>query len=79
MNLVKKITKEFRKLRAKSYSYLIDDGSEDKKANGIKNCVIKKNLILKIIKTDQRHNLLTEKINKIAVNLRMIKECNQLT
>ena len=52
MNLVKKITKEFRKLRAKSYSYLIDDGSEDKKANGIKNCVIKKNLILKIIKTD---------------------------
>ena len=38
----KKITKEFPKLRAKSYSYLIDDGSEDKKAKGTKKCVIKK-------------------------------------
>ena len=38
----KKITKKFRKLRAKSYSCLINDGSEDKKANGTKNCAIKK-------------------------------------
>ena len=38
----KKITKEFPNLRAKSYSYLINDGSEDKKANGTKNCTIKK-------------------------------------
>ena len=28
-------------LRAKTYSYLIDDGSEDEKAKGIKKCVIK--------------------------------------
>ena len=28
-------------LRAKTYSYLIDDGSEDKKAKGTKACVIK--------------------------------------
>ena len=35
-------------LSAKTYSYLIDDGSEDKK--GTKKCVIKKNLNLKIIK-----------------------------
>ena len=28
-------------LRAKSYSYLIDDGSEDEKAKSITKCVIK--------------------------------------
>ena len=28
-------------VRAKTYSYLIDDGSEDEKAKGIKKCVIK--------------------------------------
>ena len=28
-------------LRAKTYSYLIDDSSEDKKAKGRKKCVIK--------------------------------------
>ena len=38
-------------VRAKAYSYLIDDGSEDKIAKGTKRCVIKKTLNLKIIKT----------------------------
>ena len=33
---------EFVRLRAKTYSYLIDGGSEDKKAKGTKECVIKK-------------------------------------
>ena len=28
-------------VRAKTYSYLIDDGSEDEKVKGIKKCVIK--------------------------------------
>ena len=41
---------KFFGLRPKSYSYLIDDGSEDKKANVTKKRVIKKNLNLKIIK-----------------------------
>ena len=36
--------KEFVGLRAKTYSYLIDDGSEDKKAKGTKKCVIKRKL-----------------------------------
>ena len=31
-----KIMEEFVVLRVKSYSYLIDDGSEDKKAKGTK-------------------------------------------
>ena len=32
-----KIMKEFAGFRAKTYSYLIDNGSEDKKAKGTKN------------------------------------------
>ena len=31
-------------LTAKTYSYLIDDSSEDKKAKGTKKCVIKRKL-----------------------------------
>ena len=38
-------------LRAKTYSYLIEDGSENKKAKGTKNMLSKENLNLKIIKT----------------------------
>ena len=33
---------KFVGLRAKTYSYLRDDGSEDKKAKGTKLCVIKR-------------------------------------
>ena len=36
------IIKSFVGLREKTYSYLIDDSSEDKKAKSTKNCVIKK-------------------------------------
>ena len=32
------------KIRAKTYSYLIEDGSEDKKVKGTKKCVIKRKL-----------------------------------
>ena len=46
-----KIMTKFVGLRAKTYSYLIDDSSEDKKAKVTKRCVIKKNLNLEIIKT----------------------------
>ena len=42
---------KFVGLRAKTYGYLIDDGSEDKKAKGTKKHVIKKKLNLRIIKT----------------------------
>ena len=37
-----KIMKKFVGLRAKTYSYLRDDSSEDKKAKGTKKCVIKR-------------------------------------
>ena len=40
--LSRKITIEFIGLRAKTYRYLIDDGSVNKKAKGPKKCVIKR-------------------------------------
>ena len=39
-----KIMGKFVGLRTKTYSYLIDEGSEDKKARGTKICVIKRKL-----------------------------------
>ena len=44
VELGEKIMKEFVALRAKTYSYLIDDGREDSKAKGTKKCVIKRKL-----------------------------------
>ena len=40
-----KIMKEFCALRAKTYTYLMDDGSEMKKAKGIKRCVVKRRVM----------------------------------
>ena len=37
---------KFVGLRAKTYSYLIDDGSEDEKAKGTKRCFIKRKIKL---------------------------------
>ena len=39
-----KIMTEFVALRPKAYSYLMDDGKNDKKAKGAKKCVIKRRL-----------------------------------
>ena len=44
MNQAKKIKTKFVGLRAKTYSYLMNDGSEDTKAKGTKKCVIKRKL-----------------------------------
>ena len=79
-----KIITEFVTLRPKTYSYLTDDGKEDKKAKGTKKCVIKrmikfddyKNCLLNdevTLKSQQRfmskkHDVYTENINKIALS-----------
>ena len=42
---------EFVALKAQTYSYLIHDGSENKKAKDTKSCVTKKALNFKIAKT----------------------------
>ena len=39
-----KMLTEFVGLRAKIYSYLIDNSCEDKKAKEVKKCIIKRNL-----------------------------------
>ena len=79
-----KIITEFATLRAKTYSFLTDDGKEDKKAKGTKKCVIKKMIKFNyykkrllndeiILKSQQRliskkHDVYTENINKIALS-----------
>ena len=50
VELREKIMKKLVGLRTKIYSYLIDDGSEDKETKDAKKFVIKKNLNLMIIK-----------------------------
>ena len=35
---------KFVGLQAKTYSYLLDDGSDDKKAKGTKHCVMKRKI-----------------------------------
>ena len=50
-------------LRANTYSYLIDDGSEYKKAKGTKKCVIKRKLKLDDYKNCLEGTQLENKIN----------------
>ena len=82
--LGRKIITEFVTLRPKTYSFLTDDGKEDKKAKGTKKCIIKK--IIKfndckkcllngeiILKSQQKfisnkHDVYTEDVNKIALS-----------
>ena len=79
-----KIITEFVTLRPKTYSYLTDDGKEDKKAKGTKKCVRKKMIKFNdykkcllndevILKSQQRfiskkHDVYSENINKIALS-----------
>ena len=77
-----KIIAEFVTLTPKTYSYLTDDGKEDKKAKGTKKCVIKRmikfndyNNCLSKDKVQQRqrfiskkHDVYTEDINKVALS-----------
>ena len=79
-----KIITELFTLRPKTYSYLTDDGKEDKKAKETKKCIIKrmikfndyKNYLVKdevILKSQQRfiskkHDVYTENIDKIALS-----------
>ena len=83
-----KIMIEFAALRPKTYSYLMDDDSEAKKASGTKKCVIKKVLTFNdykdcilnneiILKSQERfkserHKVYTEEINKIALSSMMM-------
>ena len=79
-----KIMKEFCALRAKSYTYLMDDDNEKKKAKGIKKCIIKRRLMFEnyedslfndktilqsqLILKSDYHDVYTEEVNKIALS-----------
>ena len=79
-----KITNEFCALKAKTYSFKLDDDTEVKKAKGNKKCVAKRHInfdnyadILfkdkKLLKSQftfksDHHTIYTHKINKIALN-----------
>ena len=79
-----KIITEFVTLRPKTYSYLTEDGKEDKKAKGTKKCIIPKMIKFNdykkcllndevIFKSQQRfiskkHDVYTENINKITLS-----------
>ena len=74
--LGRKIMK-FVPLRAKTYSYLIDGGSEDKKAKGTKKCVIKRKLKFENYKNCVEATQLENKINyleKNKIDINSIKE-----
>ena len=63
-----KIMRKFVGLRAKTYSYLIDDGSEDKKAKSPKKCVIKIKLKFENYKNCLEATQLENQINYIEKN-----------
>ena len=79
-----KIMKKFWALRAKTYAYLMDDASENKKAKGTKICVIKRKTMFEnytdsffnnntILQSQLRlksnhHDLYTGEVNKIALS-----------
>ena len=82
--LGRKIMKEFCAIRAKTYTYLMDDDSEKERNKGTKKCVIKRRFMFEnykdslfnnktILKSQLRfkseyHNVYTEEVNKIALN-----------
>ena len=52
-------------LRPKNYSYLLDDGSEDKKAKGMKKCVMKRKLTFENYTNCSEVTQLENKINHL--------------
>ena len=69
-----KIMKKFVELRAKAYSYLIDDGSEDKKTKGTKKCVIKRNVKYEVYKNCLETNQLGNKIYHLEIGIDCLKK-----
>ena len=63
-----KIMIEFVELRVKTYSYLLDDASEDKKAKGTKECVMKRKLKFETYKISLQATQLENKINHLEKN-----------
>ena len=81
-------------IRTKAYAYLMDDGSDHKKAEGTKRCVIKRKLMFEnyedclfnnktVYRSQKRfrscyYDVCTEEVNKIALSSNIIKDYNYL-
>ena len=68
---------KFVGLGAKTYSYLRDNGSEDKKAKGTKKCIIKRKLKFENYKNSLEATQLGNKINyteKNKINIDSLKK-----
>ena len=63
-----KIITKFVRLRANTYSYLIDDGSEDKRAKSTKICITKKQLKFENHQNHLGATQLENKINHLEKN-----------
>ena len=59
---------KFVRLKAKTYSYLIDDGRDDKKAKDTKKCVIKRKRKFENYKNFLKATQLENKINYLEKN-----------
>ena len=68
-----KIMIKFVRLRAKTHSYLIDDGSEDKKAKGTKKCVIKRKLKFENYKSCLEATQLDNKMKYLVKNKSILR------
>ena len=66
--LGRKIMIKFVGLRANTYSYLTDDGSEDKKAKDTKKCVIKRKFKFENYKSCLETTQRVNKINYLEKN-----------
>ena len=66
--------RRFVRLRVKTYSYLIHDGSEDKKAKGTKTCVIKRKLKFENYKICLEATQLVNGLERNKIDLKSIKE-----
>ena len=89
-----KITVEFCGPRAKTYAYLIDKDSKNKKTKGTNKCVTKRRLKFKdykdsvfenktILRSQLRfksdhHNVSTEEVNKTTISMMMMRDCKHL-
>ena len=62
--------KEFVALKTKTYSYLMDEGSENKKAKGTIKCVVKRNLKFD---TNQCANKISH-LEKNAIDVNSLKK-----
>ena len=77
--LGRRIMKEFVRLRTKTYNYLIDQDSKDKKAKGIKRCIIKRKPKFEDYKNFLEASQLKNKIHHLEKNKTDVDSLKNIT